>query len=495
MAKLFIFGIGGTGSRVIKSLTMLLASGIKSFNDFDIIPIIIDPHKDNEDLKRTVSILDHYQKIKDKIGTNNEFFGTKITTLQSLDSKRRMGGTYSFTLKAVSNTKFKDYFSYSSLNDENKSLAELLFSGKSIDTNKKEIDLLDIPMDIGFVGNPNIGSVVLNQFRDSDEFKDFANNFSEGDRIFIISSIFGGTGAAGFPIVLKNIRNAVNNKELANGGYLQNSAIGALTVLPYFNIETDKDSPIKRGDFIEKTKAALGYYQNNVNPILNAMYYVGDDYSGKPYKNDAGQGGQKNDAHFIEIAGALAIIDFMNTDSDSLLCEGGKPILNICKEYSIKEDAALLNFKHLNDYSNTILRRNLVQFTLFKKYLDKQFEQSIGNKTWSTDTPAIDHSFKNNQFFNSNLKSFLKAYEDWLTELNQNSRGFAPFNLSSDINTTVNGFEMSKSMFGLGKFDFDKFDMELNRTVRNEVYSSADQKLIQLFFKATSVIVSNRYGF
>ena len=28
MAKLYIFGIGGTGSRVLRSLTMLLAAGV-----------------------------------------------------------------------------------------------------------------------------------------------------------------------------------------------------------------------------------------------------------------------------------------------------------------------------------------------------------------------------------------------------------------------------------------------------------------------------------
>ena len=63
-------------------------------------------------------------------------------------------------------------------------------------------------MDIGFVGNPNIGSTVLNQFRYSDVFQAFAENFGANDRIFIVSSIFGGTGAAGFPILLKNIRGA-----------------------------------------------------------------------------------------------------------------------------------------------------------------------------------------------------------------------------------------------------------------------------------------------
>ena len=85
-----------------------------------------------------------------------------------------------------------------------------MFSGKSINKRDEEVNLLDVEMDIGFVGNPNIGSVVLNQFKDSEEFKEVASNFNADDRIFIISSIFGGTGAAGFPTILKNIRDAMN---------------------------------------------------------------------------------------------------------------------------------------------------------------------------------------------------------------------------------------------------------------------------------------------
>ena len=125
MAKLFIFGIGGTGARVIKSLTMLLAAGLKSRNDFEIVPIIIDPHKDNEDLKRTVSALNNYQKITENAGLSNGFFGTKISTLQSLDPDNNLSGTYTFNLQEVANTKFKDYFSYNSLGDENKAFAGL----------------------------------------------------------------------------------------------------------------------------------------------------------------------------------------------------------------------------------------------------------------------------------------------------------------------------------------------------------------------------------
>ena len=83
---------------------------------------------------------------------------------------------------------------------------------------------LENKMNIGFVGSPNIGSVALNMVKDSEEFKAFANVFNEGDRIFFISSIFGGTGAAGFPILVKNIRQA-QNIDVSNKSFLQHAPI------------------------------------------------------------------------------------------------------------------------------------------------------------------------------------------------------------------------------------------------------------------------------
>ncbi len=202
MARLFIFAIGGTGSRVLKSLTMLLAAGVKpnSSTEFEIVPIIIDPHKSNEDLKRTARMLENYQTIADRAGADSGFFSTRITTLDKLvTSQNRLSGSFTFNLQQVSNTQFKDYIDFAQLSDPSRALADILFSGKSINKRDEEVNLLDVEMDIGFVGNPNIGSVVLNQFKDSEEFKEVASNFNADDRIFIISSIFGGTGAAGFP--------------------------------------------------------------------------------------------------------------------------------------------------------------------------------------------------------------------------------------------------------------------------------------------------------
>ena len=57
MSKLFVFGIGGTGSRVLKSLTMLLMAGVKTNVD-EIIPIVIDKDETNGDMVKTKRLIE-----------------------------------------------------------------------------------------------------------------------------------------------------------------------------------------------------------------------------------------------------------------------------------------------------------------------------------------------------------------------------------------------------------------------------------------------------
>ena len=75
--NLYVFGIGGTGSRVLKSLMFLLASGVK-INTERIIPIIIDPDLSNGDLNRTYDILKNYSNIKKDIESGKGRTSTKI---------------------------------------------------------------------------------------------------------------------------------------------------------------------------------------------------------------------------------------------------------------------------------------------------------------------------------------------------------------------------------------------------------------------------------
>jgi len=270
-------------------------------------------------------------------------------------------------------------------------------------------------MGIGFVGNPNIGSVVLNQFQDSEEFRDFANNFNEQDRIFIISSIFGGTGAAGFPIILKNIRNAPNIQNANARGFLQNAKIGALTVCPYFNIQADEQSPIQRSHFIAKTRAALYYYKDNItgNNSVNALYYIGDDDIGEAYPNDPGDRGQKNKAHFIELASALAIIDFLEIPDERLQCVNGKAQSPIYKQFAVKNDVQEITFAELYDGTRGKIELKLSQLTFLYKYVTENLEEVIGQQAWCQDKPTIDQTFLNTPFYRTYLSDSLKAYRHY----------------------------------------------------------------------------------
>jgi len=497
MARLFIFAIGGTGSRVLKSLTMLFAAGIKpsSQREFEIVPIIIDPHKSNEDLKRTERLLGNYQSILNEVGLNNGFFNTKITTLDKLvASENRISGSFTFNLQQVANTRFKDYIDFNQLSEPNKALTDILFSGKSINKRGEEVDLLDIEMDIGFVGNPNIGSVVLNQFKDSKEFQEVANNFNADDRIFIISSIFGGTGAAGFPTILKNIRDAMNNTNIDGRGFLQDAKIGAVTALPYFNIEKDIDSPIQKSDFIGKTKAALYYYKDNVtgNNSVNSLYYIADDYSGKPYKNDPGDNGQKNDAHFVELASALAIIDFLETPDRDLTCVGGKAVNPIYKEFGIRNDSADIKLSDFEDNTERKISLRLSQFTLFRKFLNEHASSAWEKQPWSMGQPELNKQFFDDSFYRTNVTEFLSSFGDWLMEMSNNKRGFSPFNLDSNLDSLVKDKTVKPGMFS--SVDYGLYDDRLNKHSKGKTYRSSSQKLISLFFKTTEDILISKFG-
>ena len=59
-------------------------------------------------------------------------------------------------------------------------------------------------MNVGFKGNPNIGSVVLNQIVNSEDFITFANSFEKGDKIFICIEYLRWHGCQRFPTSSEN---------------------------------------------------------------------------------------------------------------------------------------------------------------------------------------------------------------------------------------------------------------------------------------------------
>lgn len=465
MSKIYVFGIGGTGSRVLKSLSFLLAAGVKT-NASTIVPIIIDPDVSNGDVTRTVDILKTFQTIRGKLpnidNTDDSFFKTEIHDI-----------TQNFKLNIQSSDKkFKEYIDYSTLDKSNQAITSLLFSEQN----------LDLKMEVGFKGNPNIGSVVLNQFQNSEDYSAFQSTFEQGDKIFIISSIFGGTGAAGFPLLLKNLRSPKDGSP--NQALLQNCPIGAISVLPYFGLKPSEESSIDKSTFISKTKAALNYYEHSVtNGSINNMYYVGDDIS-KDYENIEGNSGQKNDAHLVELIAALAILDFANQSNYST------PVV---KEFGIERDIDSLNFNDFALETKNILFEPLSQYFYFNLFLKKELRNSY-TLQYGMLPPQIDDTFLTSDFYYSICK-FNVYFEEWLNELRNNKRAFNPFELNpttDEIFNYINNIAPKKDGFFESK-NFERYIVELNKVKPKLSIPEINQNFISLFFNATSNLIKNKF--
>ena len=487
--KLYTFGIGGTGSRVLKSLVMLAASGVEIEADA-IVPIVIDPDFANADLTRTLELIKTYSAIRKELSfndkTSNTFFAMPFE--QMVNDNR-------LSLQDTKNKKFREFIEYSTLSRENMALASMLFSENN----------LEADMEVGFKGNPNIGSVVLNQFTTSQDFVDFASAFKPGDRIFIISSIFGGTGASGFPLLLKNLRGL--SADMPNYASIQEAPIGAITVLPYFDVKPEDESAIDSSTFIGKTKAALQYYEKNVNgdkSSVNVLYYVADNRANQ-YDNNEGGAEQQNNAHMVELISALSIVDFVSIPDDD-------PILSCIeddnfrvyapnakfREFGIEDDVKEVLFSNLSQTTRDILCVPMTQFVLFSKYIKEHLRGAI-NQPWAVDNGITDAFLKSS--FANNIKKFTEAYLAWLEEMADNDRGFKPYKLSvkgPDLYSIVDGVKPDsiKALWAFNKSGYDLFDAALNdkQSSLSKNYS-LNQKFTELFCIVGKLLVDKKFKF
>ena len=468
MAKLYVFGIGGTGSRVLRSLTMMLASGV-DLNASEIIPIVIDPDQSNADLTRTVSLMNDYAQIQSKLtfadGNHNQFFKTKLEKLLN---------NYTLVIKDTNDKEFRQFIELSSMSKENQAMAQMLFSEKNLHS----------LMDVGFKGNPNIGSVVLNQIVNSDGFATFANSFEQGDKIFIISSIFGGTGSSGFPLLLKTLR---KSKDFPNFANINQAEIGAITVLPYFRLENNENSEIDSSTFISKARSALAYYEKNIsaNHQVNALYYLADDLT-NTYENNEGGASQQNAAHLIEFLAATAIIDFCNGEFNDES--------TVHKEIGLQKAGASITFNDFYSGLRGMLCSPLTQFVLMANCFIDQFKSMSSADIAANQTLGLNSDFYRDSFV-KNLKRFLSDYKKWLQELKENKRSLDLFNLSvGDTPFEVVTGIRPQSVRSF-KSNYSLLADRLNSASAKCGSNASEDRLLELYTLATKRLVKEKLNF
>lgn len=423
--RVFIFGIGGTGSRVLRSLTMLLAGGTKLKGDnVTLVPVIIDTDAYNGDTARTRDILRSYYTIrknfvnKNATSQSDSFFNTQIRSFNRLDGNGTSDAgdlDVQFNFQNQDNS-FANFIGYNGLSQANKDLVELFYND-SLDDHPE----LHLNLSVGFKGNPNIGSVVFNDLMFSQQFKNLESSFTANDRIFIVSSIFGGTGSSGFPTLVKLVRTSTNNN-------LAHTKIGAITVMPYFNVESNEKSAINSAIFDTKTKAALSFYagDTHINSI-NALYYIADNNLAGSLPNVEGGVEQVNNSHMIELVSATAIIDFINKEDNDLLNPQ-------CFEFGAEQNGLPFTISHFSPGTKGKYITPLVRFayaakiatdfipTLTKETFYSPKELNIGGSL------GIPAEYKK-------LLDFFSEFKKWSAEEMNNPNNGRIFN-SFDFNQT-----------------------------------------------------------
>jgi len=478
---LYVFGIGGTGARVIKALTLLMASGVQPGNTRTVIPLLIDPDDGNGDLNRTLDLLRLYRNLRGYTEQDiNKFFSTEIRSFDDTGGAEK-ANEYHFSLSGDRKQSFKDMIGLNTMEPASQAMARMIFSEQNLEDN----------MEVGFKGNPNIGSVVLNRFKDSDTFRSFATSFNPGDRIVIIGSIFGGTGAAGLPLLIKNLRHP--DPALPKCELLRNAPIAAISVLPYFDVQGE--TSIDSNTFISKTKAALSYYAANVceNRSVNALYYLGDQVA-NTHKGADGGSEQRNKAHFVELAAAMAIVDFMQYGVQDLAVEKGRVQTPMYFEYGLKEEAHEIQFRHLGRNSFNTAARSLTQYFLFQKFFREHYKEMPPRVAWMNNgankltLDVLDPRMQ------SDLERFNGIFEEWLKEMEQSTTTFKPFRRDvsgKDMLNAVIGFEEKTSWNPMEARGMDRFSKILSKEeTQLPALGNSERKLFGLFYNTTKEIIT-----
>ncbi len=304
MKKNVIIGIGGTGARVIESVIHLCAAGL---GPDKLSIIMVDPDEANGNLTHTKSLIKQYVALRNSFQRvkNNPCFKTEIVIPANEN-------TMVWNIFNEKDSTLAKYINYDNLKQSDPNLsdfAEVLFTEKELKTALNE----------GFRGHPSIGAVVMadppmNDYPFKILWEDIENTQANDLRVFLVGSIFGGTGAAGFPTLGSKQLIKFNNELHAKlSDEKSRVLLGGALVLPYFSFSTDGeiDEPmfVTTTDFPIATKAALQYY-NDKELGFDQYYFIGDSVPQKVGSFSTGSSTQENFPHYIEIVSALASFDF-----------------------------------------------------------------------------------------------------------------------------------------------------------------------------------------
>lgn len=479
----YLIPIGGTGVRVMKSIVYLCMCGCFPNANFKVM--CIDSDDANGNVKELEYLLKNYKDF------STDMF-PRINLVKIDGEERCIWSPLSGDKRKDKHSSMRDMIAESQMGRDAKKILQFLYT-------KEEREKV---LQGGFYGHTSIGAYFMAQevVRNNaytNVWHDFFDGIKEDDKIFIIGSIFGGTGASGVPTIARLIK---DNDVTAN------IPIGALFVMPYFKPERKDDEenselPIDWTNFTTKTKTALSFYlDQQFDKIFDTMYFIGEDADEFMFVkyNDCGAG-QQNKANPIELFAATALIDYLKSGSND----------NLVTKFLTKEvtpdGQSILSQEMLNEIADSDCFNKLSGFLKFSILYNKYLYPCI------CDEDSAEHWYKHYKTISQKdaygLKNLCSSYLNWIRDLliKTDVSGERDF---EDENNNIGWFwyknytylydENSLTSTEKGVFKkHKKYDLEklekMNSVVKYEKNSKTGEEII-VNFAETKAPVHNKDG-
>lgn len=323
-----LLGVGGTGAKIIESTLVLMSTGLGPQDKVYIG--LIDQDNSNGNVVRADRLLNLLCKLRRGFGTStNAIDWTSAdanggTPLLSVPLEPLFGdGGKAHWRPAPDNTPtLRDIMRHQDMLADEQALFDLLFRGDAANPQDEEqtMDLAE-----GYRGRAHVGAAALVSAvnHDQPEFRrrlvELMKMSNGGDevRIFMAGSLFGGTGAAGFPTIarmLHKLRDPDNRHEQIKSDKVK---LGGALMLPYFRFSDPNDATanvITAAQLLPQARVALEFYQSLLQQegVFDRLYVSGWDEMFELGYHEPGRAEQKNPPLLPELVAALAAIDFFD---------------------------------------------------------------------------------------------------------------------------------------------------------------------------------------
>lgn len=423
--KNFIIGIGGTGAKCLEHLLHCCSAGLGPKN---LWAGMVDQDEANGNVSRTKILLSKYMNLRSSLRDETGHDLAKDSNLFKTHITANNDAVW-LPLKGANPT-LEEVIHYELLKPEVKGLMDCLYDPDEMKQNLSE----------GFRARPNIGAAAMLATTSNEDDVFWSQIYKAIDaarggeevRVFIISSIFGGTGASGFPNIGRRIKQIQKEKNVTSNFHL-----GGALMLPYFNYEVPEENMegelyAKPEEFLDQTKGALQYYAKlfEYDKIFDQVYVTGWDPLTTLPNFKMGGNLQNNPPLFPELYAALGALKFFSEDNK---ISETQEIFHIGKNESNE-----ILWSDIPNVSNNLNSKdnisNLIRFAFsynwmygpaltgswskIKKYENENwFKRLIFKNTYNNETKACEVGHEQNQEVILSMQEYCQDVLTWITDM------------------------------------------------------------------------------